>query len=250
MRTFYERPSKHQREDSYFDAFVSLEKEVPAGTWAQHEAPDYLLTSGSLVIGLEIIALVSSALAPIRNAQDKAFALAQTIAVERDLPIMEVKAKFRDENALVDAKEAALELVEIIQENLHLIDDSKNQVLNGFHRKYYSTIMANRGTRNGRKWLDAHRWGRVHMNRVKRNPIDVLQKAIDNKNTKLKDYLEKCTECWLLVGVDEWTAAEAVDFSSEGLEHMYNCAFNRAYFLRNIEGKLFRLRISSTRDGL
>jgi len=250
MRTFYEKPSKQQREDSYFEAFVSLEKDVPEGSWARHEAPDYLLTSGSLVVGLEITSLVSPTLASIRNAQDKAFALAQTMAVERHLPIMEVRAKFRDEHSLVDAKAAALELVEIIQESLHRIDDSRNHVLNGFQRKYYSTIMANLGTRNGRKWLDAQRWGRTHMNWVKRNPIDELQKAIDDKNAKLKDYLQKCTECWLLVGVDEWTAAEAVDFSNEGLEHTYNCAFNRAYFLRNIESKLSRLRIESKSDGL
>ena len=243
VRRLFEKPSKQEREDSFLETFLLLEKDIPAGQWKPHEAPDYLLTNSDVTVGLEITALINSDLAAIRNAQDKAFAMAQSAAIEQNLPIMEVRAKFRDEHSPIDAKEAAKDLVGVITRKLPSIDDTRNHVLNGFDSKYYSTIMVNLGIRNGRKLLDTHRWHRVHMNRVRQNPIDDLQKSINEKNAKLPDYLRSCQECWLLIGVDEWTAAEAVYFSEQGLEHDFECGFTRAYFLRNIEGKLSRLKI-------
>ncbi len=246
MRTLYEKPSKEQREQSYFAAFLSLENDIPAGSWRRHEAPDYLLECPDHIIGLEITSLMIPELAAIRSAQFKAFQLAHSMAVEQNLPIMEVRAKFRDEHSPVEVKDAATELVEIIRGKLPTLDDTKLHLLNDFTGKYYSTIMVNLGTRNGRKWLDAHRWHHAHMNWVRQNPIKELQESINDKNAKLADYLTKCDECWLLVGVGEWTAAEAVYFSEKGLEHTFECGFSRAYFLRNIEGALSRLGLTKT----
>jgi hypothetical protein len=243
VRRLYEKPSKQEREDSFFKTFLLLEKNIPAGQWKRHEAPDYLLKISDVTVGLEITSLINSDLAVIRDDHYKAFAMAQSAASKQNLPIMEVQAEFRDEHSLIDAKEAAIELVGVITRNLPSIDDTKNHVLNGFNGNYYSTIMVNLGTRNGKKWLDSHRWHCTHMNWVRQNPIDDLQKSINKKDAKLPDYLRSCRECWLLIGVDEWTAAEAVYFSARCLEHDFECGFTRAYFLRNIEGKLSRLKI-------
>ena len=243
MRTLHEKPSKEEREQSYLTTFLSLEKDIPAGNWKRHEAPDYLLECSDRTIGIEITSLMNSELAAIRNAQFKAFKQARAIAVERNLPIMEVRAKFRDEHSPVDAQEAASELVEIITEKLPTLDDTRLHVLQSFSGKYYSTIMVNLGTRGGRRWLDVHQWHHAHMNWVRQDPIQELQASINEKNAKLADYLTKCDECWLLVGGDEWTAAEAVYFSEQGLEHEFQCGFSRAYFLRNIEGTLSMLRV-------
>jgi hypothetical protein len=250
MRTLYEKPSKEKREQSYLTTFLSLEKNTPAGNWKRYEAPDYLLECSDRTVGIEITSLINSELAAIRNAQFKAFKQAHAIAVGRNLPIMEVRAKFRDEHTQVDVNEAANELVEIITQKLPILDDTKQHVLNGFSGKYYSTIMVNLGTRNGRNWLDAHRWHHAHMNWVQQNPIQELQTSIDKKNTKLADYLTKCSECWLLVGVDEWTAAEAVYFSEQVLENEFECEFSRVYFLRNIEGALSRLKVKKSGGAL
>ncbi len=243
MRTLYEKPSKPQRENSFFETFVSLESDIPVGQWKKDEAPDYILTTPTIKIGLEITSLVSSQMAGIRNSQDQAFAIAQKMAAEQDIPIMEVRAKFRDERASIEATEAAVELVDIVKKKLPELDDTKSHLLNGYNSKYFSTIIVNLGTRNDNKWLKSHRWHRAHINWVKRDPITELQQAIDMKATKLTQYLKKCNECWLLVGVDEWTAPEAICFSSQGFEHVFGCSFSRAYFLRNIEGKLTRLKL-------
>jgi len=156
---------------------------------------------------------------------------------------MEVRAKFRDERMVIDPEDAAAELVSIISEKLPTLDDAQLHVLHGFSGKYYSTIMVNLGTRHGSQWLDYQRWHHAHINWVRQDPLEQLQEAIDAKNAKLPGYLEKCTECWLLIGVDEWTAAEAVHLSEEGLECEFECDFARVYFLRNIEGRQWRLKV-------
>ncbi len=243
MRTLYEKPLKPQRENSFFETFISFESDIPEGQWKRGEAPDYILTTPTVKIGLEITSLVSSQMAGIRHAQDQAFAIAQKMAAEQDIPIMEVYAKFRDERASIVATEAASELVDIVKKKLQELDDTKSHLLDSYNSKYFSTIIVNLGTRNGNKWLDLHRWHRAHINWVKQDPITELQQAINMKARKLSRYLKKCNECWLLIGVDEWTAPEAIHFSCQGFEHIFRCSFSRAYFLRNIEGKLTRLEL-------
>lgn len=243
MRTLYEKPSNRQRENSFFETFVSLALDIPLGHWQKDEAPDYLLTTLTTKIGLEITSLISRQMAGIRNSQDQAFALARKMAAEENMPIMEVQAKFREERAPIKPTEAAVELVDIVKKKLPELDDTKGYLLSEFDGKYFSTIIVNLGTRNGNKWLDSHRWHRAHINWVKQDPIVELQQALDEKATRLPQYLQKCNECWLLVGVDEWTAPEAIYFSSQGFEHVFSCNFSRAYFLRNIEGKLTRLKL-------
>ncbi|NOY09795.1 MAG: hypothetical protein GXP33_13240, partial [Spirochaetes bacterium] len=98
MRILYEKPSKQQREDSFFKMLLALEKDIPLGQWRKNESPDYILECTDITIGLEITSLVDSKLAPIRNAQHKVFAMAQSMAIARNIPIMEVQAKFRAEH--------------------------------------------------------------------------------------------------------------------------------------------------------
>jgi hypothetical protein len=101
------------------------------------------------------------------------------------------------------------------------------------------------GTVHGQKWLDDHRWSRDHLNVVTVDPITLLQEAIDKKEGKLQDYLAKCDECWLLVGVDEWTAPEAIHFTQRGTDYVYRCRFSKLFFLRNIQGLLVELRLKT-----
>jgi hypothetical protein len=58
MRTLYEKPSKPQQENSFFETFVSLESDIPVGQWKKDEAPDYILTTPTIKIGFEITSLV------------------------------------------------------------------------------------------------------------------------------------------------------------------------------------------------
>ena len=75
------------------------------------------------------------------------------------------------------------------------------------------------------------------------DPIPLLQETIHKKQGKLQDYLSRCDECWLLVGVNEFTAPEAIYFSEIGTANVYQCGFTRLFFLRNIEGSLTELKV-------
>ena len=103
------------------------------------------------------------------------------------------------------------------------------------------------GTSQDRPWRDHHRWSRLHINWVRIDPIAHPQNAADKKAKLHGTYLVQCDECWLLIGVDEWTAPEAVAVTDRTLSHEYDCPFARLYFLKNVEGHLDRLRITTVR---
>jgi hypothetical protein len=241
MRTLYEKPSNLQREDSLFQTFLRLEPDQPGGTWTKTEAPDYVLAAGDVTIGLELTSLVDSELAAVRGAQHRVLERAQQIATSSGITPLDVKVKFSSDRAQVPPEEAAIELFTIVKGCLPNLDDTQIHHLSGFHSKYFSMLTVRLGSNGGKQWLDHHRWHHLHMNWVRRDPIQQIQQAIDDKSKKLEAYLTKCNECWLLIGVDEWTAPEAVALTDQGLEYQFSSRFARTYFLRNIEGSLVRL---------
>jgi len=241
MRILYEKPTKEQKEESFFKNFIDLEKSIPHGKWEKSERPDYLLKYSGGVIGLEITALSNSKRSEIRSAQDKVFQKAMQIAEEKCLPIMEVTAKFRADSNKINIENAAIELVNIIQSKLCEITNDNIYYLQDFGGKYFSIIFANLGTINGINWLKNHRWHHSYMNFVSIDPINDLQNTIDVKSKKINEYLKHCDECWLLIGVDEWSASEAVDLTEKGINHVYISRFKKTFFLRNIDSKLVYL---------
>jgi hypothetical protein len=79
---------------------------------------------------------------------------------------------------------------------------------------------------------------------MKIDPVEEIQACIDEKQTKIPNYIRRCDECWLLIGVDEWTVPEAVAITEQLNTHVFSGDFRRLFFLRNIEGKLVELRIN------
>jgi len=82
------------------------------------------------------------------------------------------------------------------------------------------------------------------MNWMTIDPIDEIQARIDEKQSRYLKYIQSCDECWLLIGVDEWTAPEAVATTQELGNHVFTGDFQRLFFLRNIEGSVIELKIS------
>lgn len=252
MRVTYEDPSKDEKEQSFFESFKSLAQRVPEGTWERSEGPDYILYTPTRRYGLEITTLMVKptdgqiSLAAIRRSQIECLNAASELAEDRGIPPLEVEVGFRNNRRAINSKEIAQALVTFVESKLNQVDDT------GY---YYSTesglpdierVSIQLGTVRGQKWLDYHRWRRNHLNLVNIDPIPLLEEAIDKKQEKLQDYLAKCDECWLLVGVDEWTAPEAIYFSEIGTGHVYRCRFTRLFFLRNIQGSLYELMVKSS----
>ncbi len=242
-------PTKDQKEESFFDSFLTLARNIPDGNWLRGESPDYLLTTNNSRIGLEITILTTLKagnqyeMTAIRTAQDKAITLAKELAVKSNLPPVEVEVKFQNDRAGIDVDLASQELYTCVKKYLKEIDNSKLWHKNTNNSKIFSGFNIRMGTLNGKQWLSDHRWGRLNINFIHVDPIGKLQNCIDKKHRKLSLYLEKCDKCWLLIGVDEWTAPEAFDISINGIKHLFHSNFERVYFLRNTERKLYRLRI-------
>lgn len=212
------------------------------------ESPDYILYTGTKKIGLELTTLVLNKsdkkipLASIRDAQNKCLKKATQTAKQNGLETVEVQAQFRSDHAPIDINKAAEELVEFVEKEIPKIDATKSHHCYESGLKYFKWIIIRLGTINGHKWLPHHRFKRIHLNWVRINPINEIQSRVDEKQSKIPEYLKKCDECWLLIGVDEWTAPEAVDIT-KGLEnHIFSGDFKRLFFLRNIERKLVELK--------
>jgi hypothetical protein len=169
--------------------------------------------------------------------------MAEKLAGNLGTPPLAVEVGFRDNRRPIDSiKNTSELLVTFVENKLQYLDDT------GYYYSYEAglpdieRVTIQLGTVQGKKWLDVHRWSRDHLNIVTLDPITLLQEAIDKKEKKLQNYMEKCDECWLLIGVDEWTAPESIDFTQRGTDHVYKCGFSRLFFLRNIQGSLVELR--------
>jgi CRISPR/Cas system CSM-associated protein Csm2 small subunit len=248
IRNIFLNPSSEQKEKSFFDSFIALESNLPVGNWDKSESPDYLLVKKNIVIGLEITTLTEPKskrqyeMTAIRTAQDKAISMAKELAIKNDLSPLEVKVKYKNDRAGIDISLASKELYKIVEKYSQEIDNSKLWWKYIKSSRVFSEFSIRLGTSNGRMWLQEHRWSRLHRNWVGMDPIPEIQSCIYKKHLKLKSYLKKCDKCWLLIGVDEWTAPEAFELTEKSLKHLFESKFDRVYFLRNIERKLYRLK--------
>jgi len=172
----------------------------------------------------------------------------QNLAKKRDAPV-EVKVKFRDDQTRINIKEATQELCNYILEKVDNIDDTKSWHWYESGLKHISWISIHIATTFGKKWLNEHRVNLIHINDVNTNPYDIIQKAIDSKNAKLAKYQKQCDECWLIIGVNELTAPEAVKVPDND-DSTYFSDFARTYFICGVEGRVWPLNTvpSNTRS--
>lgn len=267
MRTLYLNPSRREQEKSFFKAFCSTHKEFnienPEEYRKQPPNPDYIFPLSKKRIGLELTTLVLnkpglvldksgelSSLAAIRDAQNKCLKKAAQIVKRDGLPSVTVEVEFRSDINLaliykITIDEAVKELVDFLEKKIPTIDDTKTWHYYESGLKYSKWISIRLGTFNGQKLLDHHRFMRNHKNWVTMDPIDGIQSGIDKKQSKYTTYIQNCDECWLLIGVDEWTKPEAAEIREKTKNHVFSGDFQRLFFLRNIEGTLTELKIKN-----
>lgn len=184
-------------------------------------------------------------LAAIRAAQTECLKMARKLAIDRSIPPLAVEVGFRNNRRPINPIGNAQALVTFVEGKLPHLDDTGSYYCDESGLPDIERVSIQLGTVHGQRWLDDHRWERNHLNLVNTDPIALLQEAIDRKQEKLHNYLVKCDECWFLVGVDEWTAPEAIYFTQRGTDHVYQCGFSRLFFLRNIQGLLVELKVTT-----
>ena len=247
MRVLFENPSNKQKEQSFFETFLAHAPGIPEGSWHKSESPDYILEADERVFGIEVTTLMrdnpsnNTPLAAIRDAQIRCLQRARTLLQRSQIQPVQVKVNFRDDNSPIDVEEAAMELSEFVTQKIGIIDDSKTWAFHESGLKNIKTVFIHLNTTHGKRWLEHHRVGPIHMNWISVDPVDLVQRRIDEKQRRIFDYLKKCDECWLIIGVDEWTAPEAIDLTENGISHRYRTDFSRLFFVRNIDGKVYEL---------
>ncbi|MDD5302633.1 MAG: hypothetical protein PHS14_05925 [Elusimicrobia bacterium] len=248
MRTVYTDPTKGQKEASFFQTFREQAAEIQTGEWIRGEAPDYRLNTSGRVYGLEITTLVKenrgAPLTAIRRSQNGCLRMVRAQLDRLGLLPVEVKVGFSDDRQAIRAEQVAAELTAFIVAKRTEIDDSKSWCFLEPGLQDIGKVIIRLHTFNGRSWLENNRVERLHLNWVLRDSIPLVQAAISKKEAKLDQYLLTCDECWLLLGVDEHSAPEAIDLSPIGLTHVFQSLFTRVFFVRNGEGRVYELRRS------
>jgi len=248
MMTMYLNPSDDQFEWQVVSILKTEIKDFPCGEIQKHESPDFIIKAPNKTIGIEVTRAInlnyanSTPLTEIRGAQFKCLKMVRQILVnERDAPV-EVKVKFRDDQARIDIKEAVKELCDFVLEKVENIDDTKIWHYYDSGLKYIGWISIHLDTTDGIKWLNEHRVNPIIMNWVNTDPHEIIQKAIDSKKAKLAGYLGQCDECWLIIGVNEISEPEAIKVQ-ENDDSIYFSDFARTYFIRAVEGRVWPLKV-------
>jgi len=76
-------------------------------------------------------------------------------------------------------------------------------------------------------------------------PIQYVQKSIDKKNGKVKDYLKICDDIWLLIVVYELWPSTLFDVSGEALNKSYLSKFDRTYLFDFQNKQAYKLKTYS-----
>jgi hypothetical protein len=141
MRVQYERPSREQRENAFFETFKGIASDMPEGTWMKSESPDYLLQTPSVTIGLEVTSLVDKRRAAIKSAQDKVLDIARKAAEEAHIDPIEVTVQFRDNDSPIDSAIAAAELFELVRLRIGQVDDRAPKEITPVSSRHFTGII-------------------------------------------------------------------------------------------------------------
>jgi hypothetical protein len=72
-------------------------------------------------------------------------------------------------------------------------------------------------------------------------PTSLVEKRIEDKNTKLPDYRSRCSVVWLMIVVDGGRPSTFFDVSGQALDKTYESGFDRIYLFDFQNSKAYRL---------
>jgi hypothetical protein len=239
MKIIYRYPKKEDREISHMQNFVCLFKDFKIEKWEKKDPPfpDFLIHKETNTIGVEHTSLINDQLMGIRNAQQKCFKLAMEMARANNLPTLVVKAKFISNSKFVNIQQSAKELYDFVVDSLPSIPNKSYFDEKPKNLQYFNWIRI----RNS----ESHDWCEIKMVISKINPIEKIKNTIESKEKKVSNYLKHCDICWLLIGVDEFNAPEAIKLTDE-LNFNFESEFDRIFVLQNYKDELVELKKKCT----
>ena len=255
MRKIYSNPSKEIFEDLMVKILKAAIDDFPRGDKDRPDPPDFIFRSANQIVGVEVIGIQNQnhtnnmPLKQIRDAQFRCLRKTKELLAEKREAPVEVKVKFRDDYIPIEIEKTAEELCDFVLQKASQIDDTNDWHYYESGLKQISWISIHLDTSFGKIWLDEHRVENLSIFYTNDTPYEIIQRAIDSKNKKLDNYLKECDECWLIVGVNEQSHAEAITVK-EGDDSVYFSDFARTYFVSGVLRKVLLLNVapSSTRS--
>jgi hypothetical protein len=241
-------PSRTKKlEQLFFEQFRSKVSEFPTGSVIHDDAPDFLVSMPHTSLGIEITQIfreVSPGELPEQQYEAEEQLIidrAQEMATTLQLPPLLVSAYFssqaRPQKRYRDS--ITRKLVESVESNLPLGDDFAFRLHSndGLPREIDAVSV--------RRYpcITKPLWQTGGAGAVMEDCASDIQAKIDSKNAKLGEYKRRCADCWLLI-VADWFAASSAFYepSAKTLEHKFNTAYDRIYFLESFSGRVLRLQ--------
>lgn len=229
-------------ESKHFSYFKNLVCDLPDGEVCHEDKPDFWIYTSSRILGIEHSLILKSEEEKARESQENDIALiAQEHGKLQGLPNLDVNVIFNLPKILPkkQRKPLARKMVRIIQNKLKTV---KLKELESCQMKYPELPEQLSYLRFCKVTNDMeHLW---HCSRAGWGLNDcqkLIQRAIDDKARKYSNYLENCSECWLLIAADSQPSS-FIHPSSDALDYKYHSPFERNYFLDCSRGKLFLLK--------
>lgn len=241
---------KKNRERLFIKEVAAIFPDFPSGTINDSERPDFLISSHSYVIGVEIVDYMrgqnSGESINRRNErlwQEVANTAKQEFELHHSEPLMihfiwhshryprkaDVKRLATSASSII-SQFIPQSLFERIRVSL---DEIENTPLEEFvHSLHICRV------RNDQQAL----WSFVNSDFVSLT-VNEIQDLITSKNSKATDYLLKCDKAWLLIVADGRYISSNADVSEAVKQNTYSSSFERVLFYDRLNGRVLPLNV-------
>jgi hypothetical protein len=242
--------TKKKRERLFINEVTTIYPDFPSGTISDSEEPDFLISSESQVIGVEIVDYIRG-----QNQGESAYRrnekLWQQIA---DMARQEFETHHSDPLMIhffwhphrhprkADVKRLAVSAASIIGqcvpqtlfENIRIdFDDIESTPLQEFVVSIYITRV-----RNNKQVL----WSYTNAGLISIS-VNEIQDLISSKNAKVTNYLQKCDKVWLIIVADGRYISSNVDLSEEVRHNCFHSQFKKVLFYDRLNKRVIPLAI-------
>ncbi len=233
-------------ECEYFNSFRYFEPEIQSSTITHADSPDFRVNVSDRVVGVEVTRLFKpEGRQDIESTQERIFEEACRNAQEQKLPPAHVTLYFNLRGALGSAARSriARAVVRVVTEQMP--GDGESVQLEGAPAQPREVDLI---TVNRMHCRAPGRWTWIETTTIKGDAVRVIQEAIVRKAENLSTYLERCSECWLLLVADFFRTSGNLAFDDGCQSHVFVSPFARTYVLDFGRGRLYPLRTSGTHE--
>lgn len=230
-------------EIEYFKSFQYFEPEIQSDSFTHGETqiPDFLVPVSDHVVGVEVTQLFKpNGRRDIESTKELILEEACRKAQEQELPPAHVMLFFNLREPLdgVARSRIADAVVRVVAEQMPVDSESISLESVQGQPRVVDLIIINRiyNREIGLwRWID-------EVSTVERDVASLVKDAIAKKANKLSNYLNFCSECWLLIVTDSFRPSGKLAFDDCFQSNNFLSPFARTYVLDFGRGKLYQLQ--------